>query len=375
MTEKNLREIKRRFRPERSNIPSIVGAFVNGNGQIISRISQPLGLGESRTSEMLLGVMKKTLSGSIGTSLTEIDFGTRDVSEGDKHALLMQLRKSNLKDEGALERFFSAVACSVKLEGNYVILLANDIYDVPSYSSGGEGLSSNTQFSYIVCAVCPLKDTPEALSFKESDSLFHPALASAQLSSPELGFMFPLFDDRQANIYGALYYTKSATDSHGDFCESVFGKCAPMPRRIQNKTFSDILSETLGEECDIHLVRSVQAQVAEMTEAHKESKDDEPLLITKATAKTILEYSGVAEEKIEKFAESFDKSFGSNAALTPKNIVKTAAFELEMPEVKIKVSPEYRDMVSTQTIGTEKYIMIKVTGAASINGININIEE
>ena len=34
MTEKELREIKRRFRPERSNIPNIVGAFVNENGEI-----------------------------------------------------------------------------------------------------------------------------------------------------------------------------------------------------------------------------------------------------------------------------------------------------------------------------------------------------
>ena len=41
MTEKELREIKRRFRAERSNIPRIVGCFVNQNNQIIASISQP----------------------------------------------------------------------------------------------------------------------------------------------------------------------------------------------------------------------------------------------------------------------------------------------------------------------------------------------
>ncbi len=375
MTEKNLREIKRRFRPEKSNIPRIVGAFVNGNGQIISRISQSLGLEESSVNEMLLGTMKKTLSGSIGTTLTEIDFSTKEVSEGEKHSLLMELRKTNLKDSDALEKFYSRVISSVKFEGNYVILLANDIYDVPSYGSDDGGFSSDTQFSYIICAICPLKDTPEALSFRESDSLFHTATTLALLSSPEIGFMFPLFDDRQANIYGALYYSRSATEAHPEFCESIFGKNAPMPRNIQKTTFAEVLSDTIGDECDIHLVRSVQAQVNEMIEAHKEAKDDEPLVITKTSAKELLANSGVAEEAVEKFGEAFDESFGKNAALTPKNIVKTNSFDIEMPEVKIKISAEVRDNVKTETISGEKYIMIKVTGPVEINGVSINIEE
>ena len=55
MTEKELREIKRRFRPEKSNIAKIVGCFVNTNNQIISKISQPISLSsDSVTSEKLL---------------------------------------------------------------------------------------------------------------------------------------------------------------------------------------------------------------------------------------------------------------------------------------------------------------------------------
>lgn len=375
MTERELREIKRRFRPERSNIPRIVGCFVNGNKQIIYRISQPLGLEESSVNEMLLNTMKKALSGSLGTNLTEISFSTKEVSEGEQHALLMALRKSELKDTEALEKFYNKVIEAVNFEGNYVILLANDVYDVPSRHSDDEGSFSDTQFSYVVCAICPLKDSPEALSFRESDSLFHTATTMALLSSPEIGFMFPAFDDRATNIYGALYYTRSVAEKYPPFTEGVFGKNAPMPPKAQKATFSEIVSEALGEECSFDLVRSLNAQVAEMVEAHKESKDPEPLVITKATARDLLANCGVNEEKIEKFGEAFDEGFGKNAALTPKNIVSTGKFELEMPEVKIKVSPEHRDAVSTQTINGQKYVMIKVTGAVEVNGININIEE
>ena len=61
MTEKDLREIKRRFRPDRSNIPNIVGCFVNMNGQIIAKFTQPMLSGESAVSEKLLATMKKVL--------------------------------------------------------------------------------------------------------------------------------------------------------------------------------------------------------------------------------------------------------------------------------------------------------------------------
>ena len=138
MTEKELREIKRRFRPERSNIPRIVGCFVNsGSKSIIAKISQSLGMNDSVVNEKLLGVMKKTLSGSLGTNLTDVAYSTKQVAESEKHKLLMELLKSRLEDEGALDRFYNAVMESVELESNYVILLASDVYDSGIILIGG----------------------------------------------------------------------------------------------------------------------------------------------------------------------------------------------------------------------------------------------
>ena len=96
MTEKDLREIKRRFRPERSNIPNIVGCFVNMNGEIIAKFNQPMLSGESVVTEKLLNLMKKVLSGSLGRSLTEIEFSTKDVLESAEHKLLFRSIRSVL---------------------------------------------------------------------------------------------------------------------------------------------------------------------------------------------------------------------------------------------------------------------------------------
>lgn len=374
MTEKELREIKRRFRPEKSNIPKIVGCFVNGNRQIISKISQPIGL-ESVVSEKLLGVMKKTLSGSLGTNLTNIEFSTKQVLEGGAHKLLTTLVKSKLTDTEALDAFYTKVTESVSFDSNYVILLANDVYDVFTHGSDGFESGSSEQFSYVICAVCPVKSMPEALSFKEADSLFHAFSENAILASPELGFMFPAFDDRKTNIYGALYYTRSIAESYSDFTERIFDAKPHMPPKAQKETFNGCLSSVLADECTCEVVRSVHSEICEMLEAHKESRDPEPLVITKATVKTMLAGCGIDDEKLEALDRSFDENFGKGAELSPKNIISVNKFEVETPEVKIKIDPAHRDLVSTQVINNVKYLMIRVDGAIEVNGININIEK
>ncbi len=371
MTEKELREIKRRFRPEKNNIPKIVGCFVNSNKEIIARISQFIGTSDSVVSEKLLSVMKKTLSGTLGTNLCDINFSTKQVTESEQHKLLMTLRASELKDSESLESFYKKVIESVKFEGNYVILLANDIYDVFEKRNEGEESGSSERFSYVICAVCPIKNAPEALTFKEADSLFHTVSASALLCSPEFGFMFPAFDDRKTNIYSALYYTRSLSESHSEFTENVFGKEAPMPPAVQKATFNECIAETLAEECSFEVIRSVHTQISEMVESHKEAKIPEPLVITKATVKTVLENCGIAGEKVEKIGEALDESFGTNAELSPKNIVNVKKFELETPDVTIKVNPERSELVSTQIINGVEYILIRATEGVLVNGINI----
>ena len=372
MNEKELREIKRRFRPDKSNIPNIVGCFINASGQIISRFNQSILLTENDEGEELLSVMKKTLSGSLGTNLTDIEFSTRDVLESDEHKLLMALRDSHLKDEAALSAFYERIAESVHMESNYVVLLANDIYDVYTKENDEESGSSTT-FSYIVCSICPLKDSDAGLFFRESDKLFHSVSANAILTRPVLGFMFPTFDDRMANIYHALYYTKDISSSNPEFVSRIFAKEAPMPPKIQKSTFNYCVSTALGEECSFEVVKSVSAQIAEMVEEHKEMKILEPLTLTKATVKTLLSNCGVEEKTLEKVGEKMDESYGQNAELMPKNVVTTTRLDIAMPDVKISVKKDKMNLVSTQVIDGKKYVMIEASEGVEVNGIPINI--
>ena len=147
-----------------------------------------------------------------------------------------------------------------------------------------------------------------------------------------------------------------------------------MPPVVQKANFSDALSSALGEECTLDVIKAVHAAVGEAVEAHKESRDPEPLTLTKNTIGEVLTAVGVDPDKNEKFSENMDELFGKGANLTPKNVVAYNKFDLKMPEVKISVSPEYRDLISVKEINGERHVTIKITGPVEVNGILLNTD-
>lgn len=374
MNDKELREIRRRFRPEKNNILSIRGCLVNDQRAIVSVFNQPMASCSVEEGEKLFGIMKKTLSGSLGTNLLDLEISARQAMEGEPHHLLMALRNSGLKDEGAVNEFYRRVIENVRIEGSFAILLASETYDVFSYSEDGEKGGSSEMFSYFVCAICPVKPLNAGLYFREYDNSFRSIDAHAMLSPPEMGFMFPSFDDRAANLYSTLYYTRNIFDVHPEFIQSIFGLEPPLSAGEKKDSFDNCLKETLEDDCDFEVVRSVHEQISEMVREHKESKQDEPLKLSKNTFKTVLEYCGVDGKRVENFTERFEEQFGKNAEVAPKTIVDVKKFEMNTPDISIKVNPERTDLVSTQIINGVRYILIRANEGVEVNGVNIDIK-
>ncbi len=375
MTEKDLREIKRRFRPSKNTIYSIKGALVNEKGEIVKLFEQPMSSCTENESEMLLNIMKKSLGGGMGTNLLHLEYTPTQVMESPEHKLLMQLYKTKLGEEESVIAIFEKIAESVHhIDGSYLILITNDAYDVYTKTKDGENSDSTEVFNYFICCVCPVKPLKNGLCYHASDSTLRELNEHTMIGSPEIGFMFPAFSDRATDIYNALYYTKNIADVHQLFIHNIFNTEIPMSATEQKDTFDSCLRETLAGECDYQVVRSVHEQISEMIEEHKETKQEEPLKISKSKLKTVLEYCGVNDDKVEQFGEAFDEKFGSNAELEPKSIINKGKFEVSMPDVSIKVNPTCTDLVSTQVINGIKYIMICVNDSVEVNGVKIDIK-
>jgi len=377
MTEREIAEIRRHVKREKSNISRILGCYVNERGEIISMFEQSLGLLSQEETEQYLTLLKKTLSGTAGKNLIDISFRTKQVMDSDEHKLLMGLRKSALKDEEAVYEFYQRVIKAINLEGNYLILLAHDNYDVPFRSKDGDKQqdASSEVFSYIMCSICPVKLTQPELSYCADEKEFHNNKAGWIVAEPALGFMFPAFDNRAANIYNALYYTKSVEENHAELIDAIFHTDIPMPAAEQKATFQAVLSNTLENDCSFEVVQTVHEELSGMIDLHKESKEDQPLVISKNQVKSVLQSCGVSDARIETFAEKYDQEFGEDAEVRPRNIIDNKKFEIRTPDVVISVNPERSDLVETRIINGSKYILICADEGVEVNGVNIHIAD
>lgn len=378
MNQKEVNELRRRFTTEKTAIGRIYGCFVNAHKEILASMDLSLGLMQQTERETYLGLLKKTLSGGLGRTMRDIAFSTKDVAEGEEHALLMRLRNSALADEAARERFFKTVIANTDMDGRpYVILLAAESYDVPY--RGSDGLirrdASDEVFSYILCSICPVNDGKVQLGYDSGEKEFHSILSPQTVGAPELGFMFPAFDDRAANIYNALFYSRDVAKTHEEFIGALFHAEAPMTAPEVHDTFVSVLTHSLTDSCKLDVVQTVHEQICERLEQHKETKDPALLELDADDVGAILESAGVSKEKVEAFRTSCEDEFGKGASLPVGNLLDSKTFEVLTPKVKISVEPDYSYAVTTRVINGRKYILIPADEAVSINGVPITVTE
>ena len=374
MNQKELGELRRRFRPEKSAISRVYGCYVNSSREIVSFLDESLGRMAQEEAEKYLSLLKKSLSGTLGKQLIDIVFSTEQVMDSDEYRLLSALRESELKSGDIRQEFYRKVIESLDMgDSNYVILLAFDAYDVPQRGGDGESSGSETVFRYVLCCVCPVKACRAELGYFPGENEFHSCSAGQIVSPPELGFLYPAFDGRAANLYNALFYTKSTGRLHQEFIDAIFRTEAPMSADEQRESFQEALREGLEEACSMEVVQSVHEQLRERIEAHREAKDQEPLSLSAGEVGRMLRQCGVEEARVEAFQAACGRRFGEGAALSPANLIDSKKFQVKTGEVTISVDPASSYLVESRTIDGVKYLLIPAGEGVEVNGMPVEI--
>lgn len=376
MNTKELGELRRHLNPEKSAISHIYGCYVNTKKEIISYLDESVGLMPEEECEKYLNLLKKSISGALGKNLIDIVFSNEQVMDSEECKLLAGLRKTELKDEGLRNSFYEKIIASLELEDtNYLILMAYDAYDVPYRFKSGDSLpdASDDVFSYILCCVCPVKAGKTELGYIPDKNEFHSYAGSQIVSAPELGFMYPAFDDRKTNIYNALFYTRNPDEVHHEVIDAIFKVEAPLTAAEQKEAFQGALSESLEDACRFEVIQSVHERLREKIDEHKESKAEEPLDITPAEIGSILEDCGVPEEQVAVFKEKCTENFGGACSLSPENLIDAKSFEVKTPDITVKVDPTQSYLVETRVIDGRKYILVPADGGVEINGFGVSI--
>ena len=324
MNRKEIAEIRRRLNPDKNAVSCIRGCYVNEKREIVAAFRRDLLSLPQEEQEKYLALFKRTLAGVPGKNLIDIEFRPDQVMGDPAHQLLMGLRNTALTVDAGVEQLCGHIIERLELEGNYLILMLHDAYDVP-FRHADEyktDVVSEEVFHYILVCVCPVKLTRPALSYYSDDNAFHTREQDWVVAPPELGFMFPTFDDRASNIYSALYYTRDADDLHDDFIDAVFHCEAPVPAAEQRERFQAVLEDALDEDLSFEVAQTVHERLRDMIETHAQEKIPEPLEISRREIGGMLASCGVPDEKLEAFETRYDAEFGLGTPLRAANIAE-----------------------------------------------------
>ncbi|MDD6232315.1 MAG: DUF4317 domain-containing protein [Frisingicoccus sp.] len=373
MNKKEISEIKKQFTPSHCAITRICGCYVDGEKEKKTQIQERFLTLPEEEMFKYFDIFRKTLSGTLGKNLVNMEFPAESEDYGGTQAFLMSLKESQLSDPNLLNEFYDKVITSYDYGENYLILLIHSAYDIPGKSTDGLEMedASDEVYEHILCAICPVKLSKPGLSYQAELNEFHDRIRDWIVEMPEIGFLFPAFNDRSTDIHNILYYTKNAEDLRSGFVDEVLGCVLPMTAKNQKEIFHTLIEDTLGTDCSFDAVKNIHDSLYDIIEEKKEEPD--PVLFDKTDIKNLLANSGVETEKLENFEKSYEETTVSPAPMMASNIANTRKFEVKTPDVTIQVNPGRSDLVETKIIDGRPCLVIAINDAVEVNGIPVRI--
>ena len=375
MNKREISEIKKQFKKDNNAITRICGCYVDADKQIKANLKEAFFALSEEEVFKYYEIFKKTLSGGIGKNLHNLEYSIHDEGDDSAHALLMKLRDEKLTDDETVDSFYNKVIENYDYGENYYIVLIHSSYDIPGRSTGNEEMfdASDEVYNHILCSICPVKLSEPGLSYNETTGCIEERPRDWWVQAPMTGFLFPAFNDRSTDIHSLLYFSKNAEQLHDEFIDTCLGAPSPISFKAQKEAFHEILSDTLGKECDYGIVRQIHENLTELSEEHKE--DMEPLRLSQPEVKELLEKSGVEPERLEHFDTVYKEAAGENTAILVPAITGSGKFAVKTPDVDIRVNPDRLDLVETRIIEGRRFLVVAVEDNVEVNGMSVKMWE
>ncbi|MBR6391321.1 MAG: DUF4317 domain-containing protein [Lachnospiraceae bacterium] len=251
MNKRDVMELRRRFKKDNCTISRLAGCYVDAyKNKLLTFNENFLNLPEDEFYKYM-DLAKKTLGGTIGNNLLELEFPGEEEEPGGRQQFYMGLKSSDLKNEDLLERLYDLVIENYTHTGNYLILVFKDTYDIMSRTSDNMKLDESEEvYEYILVSICPVDLSKPGLGYREDENRIGSRIRDWIVGAPETGFLFPAFNDRGADIHRVDYYIRDAKDSHPEFIEEVLGCGVRRTATELKQTFQAIVRSAYGQDED-----------------------------------------------------------------------------------------------------------------------------
>ena len=371
MNKKEVLEIRKQFTPANCAITRISGCYVDHEKE--KRMTSKdafLSLPEE-VAFKYFDIFKKTLSGSLGKNLLNMEFPTEQESPGGKQEFLMRLRKSRLTDIELLDEFYDKIIESYDYAENYYIVLIHAMYDVPGKSSDGTEMydASDSVYEFLLCSICPVQLSKAGLTYNVEHDQIEDRIRDWIVDKPDKGFLFPAFNERTTDIHSVLYYTKKSSDLQQELIDEVLGAEIPKSADEQKESFKCLVQDVMKEQLNYDNMRFLHDKLNELVEEHVE--DAEPFEVDKNDVRKILHECIGDGEELTAYDQYFNKYVGEKGKLLATNITDMKTFNLRTPNVNIKVDSDRADLVETKVIDGRPCVVIAVDGTIEVNGIDV----
>lgn len=367
MNKREVVELKKLLKPESCSLTRICGCYVDAEKEIKATFTSPFLSLPEESSFKYLEILKKGISGTIGKALYNLEFPLATEKEDDgTYALLMKLRNSELKDQEATDEFFQKIIETYDYPTNYLILLVHNSYDIPGKASDGMGMddASDEVFSYISCVLCPVDLTKPGLSYHETSGDFQECMRHWVAGQPDIGFVFPAFNDRSTDLHALLYHAKK--EIHMEMVEDLLGCKFSSTAEEQKNIMQAVIEGTLGENCSFDNVKAVISEIDQTAEEHAD--DQTPAEVNQSMMLSFLEEHLYSEDQLK---ETWNATGAKDAGILLDNISSKGKCLFDMGDVKVMTENAVGDIVELREVDGRKCIVIPYDGNMTINGITI----
>ena len=315
MRKKDILELKKRFKKDHCTFTKMCGCYVNGEKNILLKFRETFLNLEEDDYFKYLEIAKKVLSGTIENNILELNFELNEEHVNEKQLEFMKLKNSQLKDDLLLDDFYNSIINNYDYEGNFLILIFHDAYDIITKTKDNTKLDESEEvYEYILCAICPVELSKAGLRYFEEENSIKSRTRDWVVEAPSNGFVFPAFINRTTDVNSIMYYTKNAKDTHPELMENVLGCPSKQTNTEKKETFNDIIRDALGpdEKKSDHFFMEIQESLNNKIEEHNIIHEDSetPIFLTDEVIQDILNESGVPDEITTKIEKSYAESFG-----------------------------------------------------------------
>ena len=377
MNKKDLAQIKRNFTEASSfmTLNHVLCAFVDADKNIVYSKHQLHGIMPAEEAEIIMDTLKKSISGSMGKSMLEFEFGKEAYEEDGAQGILYRTMRSKLLDDEQNQRFLEQITKNIQYESTFAVFAGHFTYDVMTKDKNNEELDvSESQFNFIVTAICPVEIADDALVYDDiENSLFKKHNTDRIVSrTPSDGFMYPAFSENAADVNKVLYYTKSAKKPNVSIIDDVLGCRFTMTANDEKETFRRVLNDVVGDELDYTVITKVNEKIKEVIDENKYDADLPS--IDDIKLRDILYDVGVSDEKLQTVHKVYKDNVGEKP-LTAQNLVSSKTV-VATPEITINISKEATEKIRTSVIEGRRCLVIDLDDPQiMINGLPTTVTD